>query len=193
MKTNKHEQAACEVIEAMLLSATGRPAIGDISDVLLRVVYNSEFVALAKWAHDPLDTMDIEKLASALWCVIATKSYSDPIKIKSTISGISGESSQFDFVKAYAKELTLQTPIPEIATLDNLPAIEADVCTAFEEFLVGAVAWYSVCEVCNECFKFFLIVPTMREFCIALGDPPRMCKVSECLLNVIAIVEDRYR
>ena len=184
----EREEVVREAIEELLSTATGRHRRGSVDDVLLRVIGNSEFAAMAKFPSDGLGIEDAKKLANALWCIIVSTDVSDPLMISSTIPGISGTSTRMEFAEAWASHLVHGTRVPDVTAVDRHGSrcSETDLRAGFEEYLVSVVALYSLHIAQNEFFSFRLIVPKMIEFGEALGDPARHCQVCERFLKVMA-------
>lgn len=191
---NRHEREICEAIERLLRSATGRVERGHIDDVLSRIIRDSEFATLASYPSDGLGLEDGLKLQQALWHVLTSAQADDPLMIKSTIPGISGQSTRFEFAEVWASDLLHGTPTPEslAALFDQSQSSDDRVREVFEQYLVAALVLFAVREACNEFFSFRLVFPALESFCKVMGDPSRIGTVTAQLLSAMTVMEDRY-
>lgn len=158
-------------------TATGRCPVGGIHDVLLRIVRRATCLS-------PPYESDIPKLASAIWSVLVSKDIYEALEIGGTTTGVSGESTRFEFVRQYATSFAWGTPGVEYCSVHKTESVPK----CFEETLVGLVALYRMdVDSDGEWFSFFEALPEVIRFCRSINSP--FDAVCESFLFVLSTVE----
>lgn len=167
------DKIICDALENLLHVATGRSPIGDIDEILLRLVRRATCLS------PPYDS-DFPKLTNAIWSVLVSDEIDEKLKIGGTTTGISGETTRFDFVRQYANNFVFETPDVEYCFYH--PTENVSEC--FEETLVGLAALW---RVDFESFSFFTALPILIAFCRKLNS--RFDAVCESFLLALSTIE----
>lgn len=170
--TSDSGKVVCGAIEKLLHVATGRCPVGDINEILLRLVRRATCLS-------PPYESDMPILASAIWSVLVSKDLFEKLKIGGTTTGISGESTRFEFVQQYARNFVFETPDVEYCSYH--PTQNISEC--FEETLVGLAALW---RVDFEAFCFFETLPILIGFSRSLDS--RFDAVCESFLLVLSTI-----
>lgn len=169
------EKLVLAAIENLLHVATARCPVGDVNEILLRLVRRATSLS-------PPYESDIPKLASAIWYVLISKEVFDKLRIGGTTTGISGESTRFEFVRQYATAFVFETPSVEYCS--HHPSENISEC--FEETLIGLAALW---RLDFEAFSFCEALPILISFCRALNS--RFDAVCESFLLVLSTIENQ--
>lgn len=140
---------AIVAIERLLTAVSGRQPVGDISDVLKRIVLTSRFFSISSQSED-LSLANVERLVAALRSVVFSEGIYDAVGIDSTIPGVGTATTRIEFVRQYILDLFYES----YASATSQQYVKEDI---FEQkalcsvllFLVSYEAgeWFSVCDV----------------------------------------------
>jgi hypothetical protein len=167
------EKVLLAAIEKLLHVATGRCPAGDINEILMRLVRRATSMS-------PPYESDFPKLATAIWCVLVSKDVFEKLGIGGTTTGISGESTRFEFVRQYATAFVFETPSVEYCSHH----LSENISACFEETLIGLAA---LGRLDFGAFSFFEALPILISFCRALNS--RLDTVCETFLLVLSTIE----
>ena len=176
-------------IESLLNAATGRPATGNIDDVLTRMVHHSDPYLLAS-VTTPIGDSDVKTIKEALWCFLTGNDIYAPLGVVATEVGVFPEMSVFEFIRRYGRDFVYQTPFPkQIADDFNGGDRELAVRLTFEEYLVGILVLYQL-QIDGECLSVSSICRGLRAFIMSVPTSNHTGAVYEKLMCAMAAIED---
>ena len=122
---------------------------------------------------------DIDQLALALWCVLSSVDFDQPLAIANDVlPGISASTSRIAFVEQFAVEFVSLIPIhgASVESFTDDTVSHQAVQHRFEEFLVGMIlfhlieetgAWLSMSVALAKLFRFFdaLLISDQESVC----------------------------
>ena len=166
-------------IESLLNAATGRPATGNIDDVLTRMVHHSDPYLLAS-VTTPIGDSDVKRIKEAIWCFLTGKDIYALLGVVATEVGLFPEMSVFEFIRRYGWDFVYQTPFPKQI---------ADDFNGGDRELVGILVLYQL-QIDGECLSVSSICRGLRAFIMSVPTSNHTGAVYEKLMCAMAAIED---
>jgi hypothetical protein len=166
-------------IESLLNAATGRPATGNIDDVLTRMVHHSDPYLLAS-VTTPIGDSDVKRIKEAIWCFLTGKDIYALLGVVATEVGLFPEMSVFEFIRRYGRDFVYQTPFPKQI---------ADDFNGGDRELVGILVLYQL-QIDGECLSVSSICRGLRAFIMSVPTSNHTGAVYEKLMCAMAAIED---
>lgn len=166
-------------IESLLNAATGRPATGNIDDVLTRMVHHSDPYLLAS-VTTPIGDSDVKRIKEAIWCFLTGKDIYALLGVVATEVGLFPEMSVFEFIRRYGRDFVYQTPFPKQI---------ADDFNGGDRELVGILVLYQL-QIDGECLSVSSICRGLRAFIASVPTSNHTGSVYEKLMCAMAAIED---
>ena len=166
-------------VESLLNAATGRPATGNIDDVLTRMVHHSDPYLPAS-VTTPIGDSDVKRIKEALWYFLTGKDIYAPLGVVATEVGVFPEMSVFEFIRRYGRDFVYQTPFPKQI---------ADDFNGGDRELVGILVLYQL-QIDGECLSVSSICRGLRAFIMSVPTSNHTGAVYEKLMCAMAAIED---